>query len=93
MRKELDPLGRQELVKEHGQLPHQVEHQHDTNSHEQDACTDFNNPDVFTELVECNQKMMKKQPGDNIKKKWLFSDAPAGGMPKQVPTGFQSRSA
>jgi len=35
----------------------------------------------------------KKQPGDNIKKKWLFSSVPAGGMPEPASTGFQSRSA
>ncbi len=35
----------------------------------------------------------KKQPGDSIKKKWLFSSMPAGGITDPAPTGFQSRSA
>ena len=57
-------LDRQVLVEVHGQLAHQVEHEHDTDRHQHHTGTDFHQADIFAEAVEGHQELVEQQAGN-----------------------------
>lgn len=62
MGKSTQARGREILVEENRQFPHHVEHQHDSDCHQEHPGADFNDTDILAEPVESDQEMVEEQP-------------------------------
>jgi hypothetical protein len=51
-------------VKQHAEIAHQVEHEHDTDGHQHASGHNFDHANIFVKTVEKDQKMMKQQTRD-----------------------------
>ena len=57
-------LERKPLIEIHGELPHEIEHKHDTDSHQHNASAYFNQTDVLAETLKSSQKLVEEKTGD-----------------------------